>query len=292
MTRALLCLLLVAGTTYGDDRLLVLDVWPGTPPGDKKTTDEEKDTTGPKGGLVAGKRVIRLGNVSRPTITVYRPAKEKANGTAIVVCPGGAYRILAMDLEGTEVCTWLNSLGITAVLLKYRVPATNRIRPLQDAQRAVSLVRARAKEWDIDPKRIGILGFSAGGHLAARTATGFAKRTYEALDQKDEVSCRPDFAVLVYPAYLLNKQGDALSADLPVTKETPPMFLAHAADDPVTPESSVQMFRALRRAKVPAELHIYASGGHGYGLRRTDQPCTTWSDRCADWLRKRDLIKK
>jgi acetyl esterase/lipase len=296
MTRTLVFLVLTAGfaagRAHGADKPIALDVWPGTPPGETKATGQEKDTTGPEGGLVAGKRVIRLTNVSKPTLTVYRPAKEKATGTAVVVCPGGGYHILAMDLEGTEVCHWLNELGVTAVLLKYRVPAPDRTGPLQDAQRAVSLVRARAKEWDVDPKRIGILGFSAGGHVAARTAIGFAKRAYEAVDKTDEASCRPDFAVLVYPAYLLNKKKDGLLADLPVTKETPPTFLAHAADDPVPAEGSVQLFLALRRAKVPAELHVYVSGGHGYGLRKTDRPCTTWPERCADWLRARGLLKR
>jgi acetyl esterase/lipase len=292
MRYTLVCFLLAAGLARGADKPLVLDLWPGTPPGQKKSTDEEKDLTGPKSDLIAGKRVIRLTNVSKPTLTVYRPAKDKANGTAVIVCPGGAYRVLALDLEGTEVCRWLNSLGVTAFLLKYRVPAPKHLRPLQDAQRAVSLVRARAKEWDVDPKRIGILGFSAGGHLSARTATGFAKRAYDAIDKTDEVSCRPDFAVLIYPAYLLNKAKDGLASDLPVTKETPPMFLVHAGDDGVPVQNSVQMYLALRRAGVPAELHVYASGGHGYGLRKTSQPCTTWPDRCADWLRQRGLLKR
>jgi acetyl esterase/lipase len=161
-----------------------------------------------------------------------------------------------------------------------------------DAQRAVSLVRARAKEWDVNPKRIGILGFSAGGHLSARTATGFAKRAYERVDPSDEASCRPDFGVLVYPAYLLNKEKNGLSAELPVTKDTPPAILIHAANDPVPAEGSVQLYLALRRARVPAELHVYASGGHGYGLRKTDRPCTTWPERCADWLRARGLLTR
>jgi acetyl esterase/lipase len=283
---------LAAAPARGADAPLVLDLWPGAPPGAEKAKNQERDITEPKSHLVAGRRVIRLTNVSKPTLSVYRPSRERATGTAVIVCPGGGYNVLAMDLEGTEVCRWLESLGVTAVLLKYRVPAPKRTGPLQDAQRAVSLVRARAKEWDIDPKRIGVLGFSAGGHVSARAATGFAKRAYEAVDQTDEVSCRPDFAVLVYPAYLVEEKTGALAADLPVTKETPPMFLIHAADDDVPAENSIQMYRTLRKVKVPAELHIYAAGGHGYGLRKTEHPCMTWTDRCADWLRTRGLLKR
>ncbi len=300
MKRILTCLAVLAGLAAAParaaDKPLVLDLWPGSPPGEPKPlAEEEKDTTGPKGDLVAGKRVIRLGNVSKPTLTVYRPAGERNTGAAVVVCPGGGYHILALDLEGTEVCEWLTSRGVTAVLLKYRVPAPlnskRRLAPLQDAQRAISLVRSRAKEWNVDPKRIGILGFSAGGSLAARTATGWAKRSYEGIDSADEASCRPDFAILVYPAYLIDEKKGGLIADLPVTKETPSMFLVHAADDPLPAENSVQMYRALRRVKVPAELHIYASGGHGYGLRKTDKPCTRWPERCADWLKAQKWLK-
>jgi acetyl esterase/lipase len=279
-----------------DEKPPAIPLWPGEAPGETGSIGEEKDTTTPKSGKVAGQRVIRLGNVSKPTITVYRPAKEKETGTAVVVCPGGGYHILAMDLEGTEVCRWLNDLGVTAVLLKYRVPG-RKGKPrhqaaLQDAQRAVGLVRSKAKEWGIDPKRIGMLGFSAGGNLTAFACTHYASRTYEPIDDADRVSCRPDFAVLVYPAYLVNAKKDALADEMHVDKQTPPMFLAHAGDDPVPAENSAQMYLALKRAGVPAELHIYASGGHGFGLRKTDKPCTTWPDRCGEWLRDRGLLKK
>src|SRR5262249_10916940 len=198
--------------------------------GKYEASGEEKDTTIDKSGKVGGKRVIRLGNVSKPTLTVYHAPKDRATGTTVIVCPGGAYSILAMDLEGTEVCEWLNTLGVTAVLLKYRVPAKDRLGPLQDAQRAVSIVRGKAKEGGIDAKRIGILGFSAGGHLAARTAYNDGKRVYDAIDRTDEVSCRPDFVILVYPAYLTNDRKDALTPEVVVTKDSPPAFLAHAKD--------------------------------------------------------------
>jgi acetyl esterase/lipase len=270
-----------------------LPVWPGKPPGETAAVGVEKDVTKPTDGKVAGKRVIRLGNVSRPTLTVYRPAKP--NGAAVVVCPGGGYHILAMDLEGTEVCEWLNSLGVTAVLLKYRVPDRKttpaRLAALQDAQRALSLVRSKAGEWKIDPHRVGMLGFSAGGHLTASAATKYGKRAYEPVDGADKVSCRPDFAVLVYPAYLTNKKKDALAADLVVDRKTPPMFLAHAGDDPVPAEGSALLYLALKRAGVPAELHVYASGGHGFGMRKTDKPCTHWPERCAGWMRQQKIVE-
>lgn len=272
-----------------------LDLWPGQPPGEIAAKGEERDTTGDKDNHVGGKRLIRLGNVSRPTLTVYRPAKDKDTGAAVVVCPGGGYNILAMDLEGTEVCRWLNTLGVTGVLLKYRVPRPKQgavHQPaLSDAQRAVRLVRSRAKEWGIDPKRIGVLGFSAGGHLAAMTATSFDRPAYERIDATDEVSARPDFAVLVYPAYLTNKMKDALSDEVKVTKATPPTFLVHAADDPIPAEGSVLLFQALKKAGVKAELHVYESGGHGYGLRPTDRPVTRWPTLAEGWLRRTVLAK-
>lgn len=294
MLRALLLCCLIALPAQADDKRPVIAVWPDKVPGENGKIGEEKDTTTDKSGRVANKRVIRLTNVSKPTLTVYPAPTDKATGAAIIVCPGGAYRILAMDLEGTEVCEWLNSIGVTAILLKYRVPARDKsnLAPLMDAQRAVSLVRGKAKEWKIDPTRIGILGFSAGGNLAARTALSWEKRSYSTIDKTDEVSCKPDFAVLVYPAYLCNDKKDGLREGVVVTKDAPPMFLAHAANDPVPSENSVQMFLALRRAKVEAELHIYSRGGHGYGLRKTDEPCTTWNERCAAWMKNQGYLKR
>lgn len=288
--------LLLSGLVQAEDRPLTLDLWPGKPPGPIAAMAEEKDTTKEKDNLIAGRRVIRLGNVSRPTITVYRPAKAKEGGPCVLVCPGGGYHILAMDLEGTEVCEWLNGLGITAVLLKYRVPAPKtgprHLAPLMDAQRAMSLIRSKAGEWKIDPKKIGILGFSAGGHLSAMTATSYDKRVYDQVDSVDEVSSRPDFAVLVYPGYLVDRKRERLSEELRVTKETPPMFLVHAGDDPVPAESSVLMYLALKKAGVAAELHVYGSGGHGYGLRKTSKPVTAWPARCEEWLRERGWLKE
>ncbi|AWM40909.1 Acetylxylan esterase precursor [Gemmata obscuriglobus] len=267
-------------------------LWPGKAPGETKDIGAEK-LTEPKKGQAD---VKRLGNVSEPTITVYAPPKEKANGAAVVVAPGGGYSILAIEHEGTDVCKWLNDLGVTAVLLKYRVPKREAQSPdnlamVQDAQRAVTLVRGMSKELGVDPNRVGMLGFSAGGHLTVCTALT-QKRLYEKVDQADEaVGHRPNFCVLVYPAYLTDK-GGALKPEFAVTKDSPPMFFAHSSDDPVTSEGSVALYLALTKNKVPAELHLYATGGHGYGMRKTPHPCASWPDRAGDWLKSRGLLDK
>lgn len=266
-----------------------IPLWPNGAPGERGDIGPEKDTTTAKDGLVAGRRVTRIGNVSNPEITLFRPAKDKDTKAAIVVFPGGGYNILAMDLEGTEICEWLQSIGVTGVLLKYRVPVRSGqpkwAAPLQDAQRAVGITRSRAAEWGIDPKRIGVLGFSAGGHLAAAVSTNFDKRTYPPIDGADQVSCRPDFALLIYPAYLVVKEdGDKLSPELKVTGNAPPSFLVQAEDDGVRVENSLGYYAALKQAKIPVEMHLYSVGGHGYGLRRTEKTVTTWPDRAAEWL--------
>jgi acetyl esterase/lipase len=273
-----------------------IPLWPKGAPDEQREVGEEHDTTKPDGGLVAGQRVIRLGNVSQPAITLYRPPKEKDTGAAVVVCPGGGYAILAMDLEGTEVCEWLNSIGVTGVLLKYRVPARpgdgQHLLPLQDAQRALGLVRFHAQEWNLDPARIGVLGFSAGGHLTAYLSTHYDKRAYQPVDAADEVSCRPDFSMPIYPAYLaLKDQDHKLAPDLHVTANTPPTFLIQAQDDGVGVENSLFYYLALKQAKVPAEMHLYASGGHGYGLRPSTQTVTTWPKRAEEWMRSLGVLK-
>jgi acetyl esterase/lipase len=267
---------------------LTIPVWPGVAPGAQANLRAEADTTTAKDNLVAGRPVLRLGNVSVPTLTLYSP-KGYNTGAAVVVFPGGGYQILAMDLEGTEVCDWLNSSGITCILLKYRVPGSGpypkSAAALQDAQRAMGLVRQHAAAWKIDPKRIGVLGFSAGGHLAAAISTHYEKRLYNPIDAADKLSCRPDFAVVVYPGYLaMEHRHFALNPDIHPTADTPPTFLVQAEDDPVHVENSVVYFMALKNAKVPAELHVYAQGGHGYGLRLTELPVTTWPQRVETWL--------
>jgi acetyl esterase/lipase len=263
-------------------------LWPHGVPDATPPAGPEEDTNTAADPLIAGKSIIRLANVSIPTITLYKP-KGKNTGAAVVVFPGGGYRILAMDLEGTEVCDWLNSIGVTCVLLKYRVPNSGPYpkspQALEDAQRAVGMVRARAAQWQIDPHRIGVLGFSAGGHLAAAISTHYDHRLYPTVDSDDQQSCRPDFAVVIYPGYLaLSEKNFEFNADIPVTTNTAPTFLLQAEDDPVHVENVVEYFMQLKHANVPAELHVYAHGGHGYGLRPTELPITHWPRLVDAWL--------
>jgi acetyl esterase/lipase len=270
----------------------VLDVWPGKAPGETKDIGpEEFRPPQPKQRA----SVQRLTNVSKPTLTLYQPPEDKRNGAAVIICPGGGYSILAWDLEGTEIAEWLNSVGVTAAVLKYRVPRregdTENALPLSDGQRAISLVRSKASELGIDPRRIGILGFSAGGNLAANTCFKTDKRAYDKLDATDDVSCRPDFGVLIYPAYLADNDGQ-LKSEYQPTKETPPLFFAFAANDRITVAGSLALAKAMAAVGAPAELHMYDSGGHGFGLRKSDDPCHTWPERCADWLGQRGLLKK
>lgn len=272
-----------------------IDIWPNRRgPGDTKELEAERDTTKPTDQLIAGKRVARIGNVAVPTIQVFSPPAEKNSGAAVVICPGGGHHILAYDLEGTEVAEWVNSIGVTGIVLKYRVPFRNPENrsqaAVQDAQRAMSLVRSRASEWKLDERRIGILGFSAGGETAARTALA-QERTYDRQDAVDDVSSRPDFVVLVYAAGLITKERDRLRDDVRVTEKAPPMFFAHAYDDGVPIENALLMYLRLKQVGVPAELHAYASGGHGFGLRPTDQPCTRWPQRCEQWLRDVKVLR-
>jgi acetyl esterase/lipase len=289
--------LLLVGNSKAGEILKPIDLWPNGAPGEKGDIGEERDMTKPTENLVAGKRLIRLGNVTKPTITIYKPAPDKDTGAAVIVCPGGGYNILALNLEGTEVCEWLNSIGITGVLLKYRVPKRTGLEkhtpPLQDAQRALGLVRNRAKEFGIDPKRIGIIGFSAGGHLSAAASTIYENRSYPANDEADATSCRPDFTILIYPAYLTVKEdGDKISPELKLTENTPPTIMVMAADDPVRVENVLFYTLALKKAKVPVELHVYSSGGHGYGLRPTKESVTAWPKKVEEWMQSRDLLKK
>jgi acetyl esterase/lipase len=267
-------------------------LWPGTAPGEKESILPEKFLESKKGQL----DVKRLTNVSEPTISIYSPPKDKANGGVVLVAPGGGYSILAIEHEGTDVCDWLNSLGMTAVLLKYRVPkramqSPENLAMLQDAQRAITLVRSVQTEIGIDPTRVGMLGFSAGGHLTACVALT-KKRMYEPLDDADKVySHEPNFALLIYPAYLTDR-GGVLKPEFSVKPDSPPMFFVHSSDDGVSSENSVSLYRALVKNNVPAELHLYAAGGHGFGMRKTAHPCATWPDRAADWMKTNRWLEK
>ncbi len=267
----------------------ILNVWPATPPNETQSLPPEDDRPQPNDRMVAGRAVQRIKNVSVPQLAIYEPKAELKTGAAIIICPGGGHRILAYDLEGIEVAQWLNGLGITGIVLKYRVPFRNEsdksLAALQDAQRAVSLIRSRSKELGIDPAKLGVMGFSAGGEVAARTSLLYSKRHYPIIDVIDEVSCKPDFGILIYPAYLVDDAKTALKPELQPTKETPPIFMVHAWDDGVTPLSSILLAAELKRASVPCELHLYSKGGHGYGQRHVDGvPVTDWTANCQAWL--------
>jgi acetyl esterase/lipase len=278
-----------------------IPIWPGTPPDAQPASSQETVGTETK-SLVAGKPWRYLGMVSRPTITVYAPT-GKNTGAAVLVLPGGGYQILAIDLEGTEVCDWLTSRGVTCVLLKYRVPGEGRYpksgafphspQALEDAQRAMGLVRLHAQDWGVDPHKIGVLGFSAGGHLAVAMSTHYLKRVYSAVDAVDHESCRPDFAVVLYPGHLwLDTDPPRLNPDIRVTHETPATFLLQAENDPVDNiKNSLVYFAALKSAGVPAEMHIYGEGGHGFGLRPTKFPITEWPQLVEKWMRMIGVVK-
>ena len=276
-------------------------IWPGTVPDAQPVAGPEIVRTS-KPLVAGGQPVVFVDEVSQPTMTVYSPTGTNT-GVAVVVFPGGGYNELAIDLEGTEVCDWLTSKGITAVLLKYRVPGSGphwdpqlkrHLEPkaptaLEDAQRTVRLVRFHAAEWHIDAHKIGVLGFSAGGHLVAAMSTHFDQRMYPAVDAADKVSCRPDFAVALYPGHLWMSDENKfeLNPDIAtnITRQTPPTFLLQAEDDNVDGvEQSLVYYIGLKNAGVPVEMHLYAQGGHGFGLRRTKLPITGWPRLVETWL--------
>jgi acetyl esterase/lipase len=260
----------------------MFDLWPDDYLGEKGTSRGVLEPS-------KGDNIARLAEVSIPSLTVYKASVAKAPTPAVMVCPGGGYTILAMDLEGTEIADWLNSMGFTAIVLKYRVP-DNEQGAFEDAQRAMSIIRSRAREFNIDPERIGVIGFSAGGNLSARLCTNYTQRSYQPIDPIDKVSCRPDFAMLVYP-YLLGDDGQ-LQASLKVDSQTPPAIMIHAQDDWVKPENSIYYFLSLKNAKVPAELHVFPTGGHGYGLRPTEHAVSGWPSLCETWLQKMKIMNQ
>ena len=277
------------GLVQAEDAPLVaaatIPLWSDAAPGESGTAKPETDVMGKD-------HIRRIGDVSQPTISFYPAPKLTSNGTSVVICPGGGYSILAMDLEGTEVASWLNSFGVGAIILKYRVPRrTNQpfyLAPVQDGQRAISLVRAKAQEWGLKSDRIGILGFSAGGHLAAVTSNSFANRLYAPRDANDQISCRPDFTVLLYPAYLIS--DGKLNPEVATAPDAPPAFLVFANDDKLGSENVIAYYLGLKSHNIPAELHIYAKGGHGFGLRPTANPCSTWPLNCRLWMVSQGMV--
>jgi len=276
-----------------------IPIWPGAVP-DAQPAPGPEDMEIVKDHPVAGKTWLWVKNVTQPTITVYSPT-GKNTGVAVVVFPGGGFEGLAIDLEGTEICDWLTSRGITCVLLKYRAPSPPydwhcKCRPnhglnkstlaLEDAQRTMGLVRLHAADWHIDPHKVGVIGFSAGGYLVAEISTDFAHRLYQPIDAADKESCRPDFAVAVYPGHLSTDENTfGLNPEVPVTPETSPTFLVQAEDDYIDGvDQSIAYYIALQKAKVPTEMHLYAHGGHAFGLRRTEFPITEWPQLVETWL--------
>jgi acetyl esterase/lipase len=269
-----------------------MPLWPSTPPGapNVATGQQEHDTTKPSDNMIAGERVARIGFVSKPTLAFYPAPSGKNTGATIVVFPGGAYQIIAYDLEGTEVCDWLNGIGVNCALVKYRVPNAGPFpkytQDLADAQRAVRVVRQHASQWQLDPNRVGVLGFSAGGHLVAVLGAHAADPIYPAIDDADKLSARPDFTLLIYPGYLQSDDNPlTVSPEVKPIALTPPSFLIQTEDDTAKVENAWVYYEALKQAKVPAEMHLFANGGHGYGLRPTKLPVTHWPDLAATWLR-------
>ena len=268
-----------------------INLWPaGAVPDEPEGIEKrKKPTTIDKVGK------MRIAYVDEPSITVYKAPKDRSNGTSVIIFPGGGYNILAWTHEGTEIAEWLNSFGVSAFVLKYRVPRRDPEKPhtlpLQDAQRAIRIVRSRSKEWGIDPGRIGVLGFSAGGHLAVMSGTHYGDKSYERIDDADDLSSRPDFLIPIYPAYLGDRKNrDQLSGLVDINKNTPPMFIAITHDDSDRAYYSALLYAALKKSGVVGELHIYSKGGHGYGMRKSKDPVHTWPDRCADWLKSMGLL--
>jgi len=306
MMRILLaCLTLLFAVAFLSAQTTTVKVWPEGPPGAKVEPNYREETI-----MDQGKP--RVARVTDPVLLVYLPAPEKANGSAVVICPGGGYMRLAMDHEGYDIANWLNEMGIAGIILKYRLPSdaimeNKSVGPLEDAQEAIRIVRRRAQEWHIQPNRIGIMGFSAGGHLAATASTQFAEQVYK---PADTTSARPDFSILLYPVISMQQPTthmgsrnnllgqnpsqeliDRFSNELRITPETPPAFLVHSADDPAVPVgNSIGYFKALVKNKIPAELHVYQKGGHGYGLAKGRGTESGWPDACRAWLKQMGLL--
>lgn len=255
---------------------VIIKLWPGKVPGETEAKHEPVKTDNTSGN------VTRITNITDPAMIVFPAAENNNNGAGIVVCPGGGYSILAIDKEGYEIAEWLNKLGFTAAVLQYRVPKKQE-GALQDVQRAIRILRSRAEQWNIDPDKLGVMGFSAGGSLSARASTLYDKKTYPEIDEKDKLSCRPDFALLIYPAYLDQGENRSITPELKVDSNTPPAFIFQTADDRLG-NSALVYATALRDANVPVELHLVPKGGHGYGMRPGNPAAEVWPELAEKWL--------
>ena len=278
MKKSLLILFVMCSINVFSQKRELIYLWTGKVPGESKEKMNPKVDSSMKDGI------IRFDEVTNPALEIFLPDKNMNNHAAVVVCPGGGYHILAYDLEGTEIATWLNKMGFTAFVLQYRIP-DKKAGALQDAQRAIRIVRDNSKKWDIDPEKIGIMGFSAGGSLSARTSTLFNIKTYEPVDKADNQSCRPAFTMLIYPAYLDEGPDHSLTPELQLLKDVPPMFIFQTSDDPYG-NSALVMASALRNAKLPVELHLLPEGGHGYGVRPGKVAAETWPLLAEQWLKR------
>ncbi len=270
-----------------------IKLWPEGLPKDAKPVPTDRIEA-----LQARQTAERITYVAEPSITLYQAPKERANGCGVVVCPGGGYNILAWPKEGLELAEWFNSFGVTAVVLKYRVPRRDPERPhwepLQDVQRAIRLMRSNAQKWGVDPQRVGVLGFSAGGHLTMMSGIHHDQRTYPAVDAADQLSARPDFICPIYAAYLGEGYRDdraQLGSLVKITQQTPPTFLAVTMDDKYRGVQAALLLAEYKRAGVPVEAHIYSRGGHGYGIRPANRPVSTWHHRLKEWMTDQELLK-
>jgi acetyl esterase/lipase len=264
-------------TTFSQKNEIIY-LWPGKVPG------ELKEKKPPLVAVSENDKILRYSEITNPAIEVYSPDPSVRNGSAVIVCPGGGYHILAYDLEGTEIAGWLNKMGFTAFILQYRIP-DNKAGALQDVQRAMRITRNNSKKWSIDPEKIGVMGFSAGGSLSARASTLFNNRTYSPVDRSDSLSCRPSFTMLIYPAYLDEGTNHTLTPELELNKDVPPVFIFQTADDPYG-NSALIMAGALRNAGLPVEIHMLSTGGHGYGLRPGKIAAETWPLLAEKWVRR------
>jgi acetyl esterase/lipase len=254
----------------------LLHIWPGKVPGEIKEKQKPAVDTTRKDG------VLRYSEVTDPGLEIWTADRKSGTGVAVIICPGGGYSRLAYDKEGTEIAVWLNKNGVSAFVLSYRVP-NKKSGALMDAQRAIRIVRSNAQKWNINPGRIGIMGFSAGADVSARASILSVLKTYQPVDAADSISCRPDFTLLIYPAYFDQGPNRSLTPDLRISAETPPMFIFQSADDGLA-NSSLVMAGALRDAKIPVELHLVPKGGHGYGMRPGNPAAETWPALAEKWL--------